>query len=92
MLVDTVGFVAKLPHELVEAFKGTLEQVIDADLILHVVDASHPAWQRRVETVNGVLDELGASRAAARSSSQQVGSRRRRKCRSPATSGVGAHR
>ncbi|TFH30552.1 MAG: GTPase HflX [Myxococcales bacterium] len=61
MLVDTVGFVAKLPHELVEAFKGTLEQVVDADLIRHAVDASHPAWQQRVETVNQVLDDLGAS-------------------------------
>ena len=61
MLVDTVGFVAKLPHELVEAFKGTLEQVIEADLVLHVVDVSHPAWRQRVETVNRVLAELEAS-------------------------------
>jgi GTP-binding protein HflX len=61
MLVDTVGFVAKLPHELVEAFKGTLEQVTDADLILHVVDISHPAWRQRVDTVNRVLAELDAS-------------------------------
>jgi GTP-binding protein HflX len=61
MLVDTVGFVAKLPHELVEAFKGTLEQVIDADLLLHVVDASHGAREERVETVRGVLRELGAA-------------------------------
>ena len=61
MLVDTVGFVAKLPHELVEAFKGTLEQVIDADLLLHVVDASHDAREERVETVRGVLRELGAA-------------------------------
>jgi len=61
MLVDTVGFVAKLPHELVEAFKGTLEQVTDADLILHVVDVSHPAWRQRVDTVHRVLAELDAS-------------------------------
>ena len=61
MLVDTVGFVAKLPHEIVEAFKGTLEQVVDADLLLHVVDASHPAASERVRTVNGVLGELGAA-------------------------------
>lgn len=61
MLVDTVGFVAKLPHELVEAFKGTLEQVVEADLILHVVDASHPAWRQRVGTVDGVLADLEAS-------------------------------
>jgi len=61
MLVDTVGFVAKLPHELVEAFKGTLEQVVEADCILHVVDVSHPAWRQRVDTVNGVLADLEAS-------------------------------
>jgi len=61
MLADTVGFVAKLPHELVEAFKGTLEQVVDADLLLHVVDASHPARAERLETVRGVLKEIGAA-------------------------------
>jgi GTP-binding protein HflX len=64
MLADTVGFVAKLPHELVAAFKGTLEQVVDADLLLHVVDASHPAWRQRVATVNEVLAEIGAGEIA----------------------------
>ncbi len=65
MLVDTVGFVAKLPHELVEAFKGTLEQAIVSDLILHVVDAAHEERDNRIHAVNDVLDELGADRTNA---------------------------
>ena len=60
MLSDTVGFVSKLPHELVEAFKGTLEQVVDADLILHVIDASDPALAERKAVVEDILEELGA--------------------------------
>ncbi|MFP6626437.1 MAG: GTPase HflX [Deltaproteobacteria bacterium] len=59
MLGDTVGFVSKLPHELVEAFKGTLEQVRQADLILHVVDASHPQLTRRIDVVEEIVQELG---------------------------------
>ncbi|MCG8671008.1 MAG: GTPase HflX, partial [Pseudomonadales bacterium] len=61
MLVDTVGFVAKLPHELIEAFKGTLEHVVEADLILHVVDAGHPAPEERQVAVEAILSELGAA-------------------------------
>ncbi len=61
MLADTVGFVAKLPHELVEAFKGTLEQVVEADLILHVVDASQENLAARSEVVLSILEELGAA-------------------------------
>ena len=61
MLVDTVGFVAKLPHELVEAFKGTLEQATGADLILHVVDAAHEELDMRIDAVNAILEELGAN-------------------------------
>jgi GTPase len=61
MLVDTVGFVSKLPHELVEAFKGTLEQVIDADLVVHVVDSASVDLDGRVAVVNGILEELGAA-------------------------------
>lgn len=57
---DTVGFVSKLPHELVEAFKGTLEQAAESDLLLHVVDASHPQCQNRIAVVREILDELGA--------------------------------
>jgi GTP-binding protein HflX len=62
ILADTVGFIAKLPHELVEAFKGTLEQTVEADLLLHVVDASAPDLEARALVVDGILDELGASR------------------------------
>jgi GTP-binding protein HflX len=60
MLVDTVGFISKLPHELVEAFKGTLEQVVQADLILHVVDSAQPDLAGRLKVVGEILRELGA--------------------------------
>jgi GTP-binding protein HflX len=60
LLADTVGFIHKLPHQLVEAFKSTLEQVVGADLLLHVVDVSHPAWPEQAAVVEGVLDEIGA--------------------------------
>lgn len=60
LLSDTVGFIRKLPHRLVEAFKATLEEVIQADLLLHVVDASHPEADERIAAVNGVLAEIGA--------------------------------
>ncbi|MBI5505624.1 MAG: GTPase HflX [Deltaproteobacteria bacterium] len=60
MLVDTVGFVSKLPHELVEAFKGTLEQVIEADLIVHVIDAASVDREGRSAVVESILEELGA--------------------------------
>lgn len=60
MLVDTVGFVSKLPHELIEAFKGTLEQVVEADLILHLVDASQGLAEQRMAVVDSILGELGA--------------------------------
>jgi GTP-binding protein HflX len=61
-LADTVGFVSKLPHDLVEAFRSTLEEVADADLILHVADASSSDLDEQVEAVRGVLDEIGAGR------------------------------
>jgi GTP-binding protein HflX len=60
LLTDTVGFIRKLPHDLVEAFKATLEEVVRADLLLHVVDASHPQAEEQIEAVNAVLAELGA--------------------------------
>jgi GTP-binding protein HflX len=62
LLTDTVGFIRKLPHQLVEAFKATLEETALADLILHVVDASEPEPQRReaVAAVESVLEEIGA--------------------------------
>jgi GTP-binding protein HflX len=60
LLSDTVGFIRKLPHRLVEAFKATLEEVVRADLLLHVVDASHPQASEQIRAVNEVLDEIGA--------------------------------
>ncbi len=60
LLTDTVGFIRKLPHHLVEAFKATLEEVREADLLLHVVDCSHPFADEQVEAVEHVLAELGA--------------------------------
>jgi GTP-binding protein HflX len=60
LLSDTVGFIRKLPHRLVEAFKATLEEVVEADLLLHVVDVSHPQSDEQIAAVNTVLAELGA--------------------------------
>jgi GTP-binding protein HflX len=60
LLSDTVGFIRKLPHGLVEAFKATLEEVIEADLLLHVVDVSHRQADEQVVAVETVLQELGA--------------------------------
>ena len=59
-LTDTVGFVRHLPHQLVDAFRSTLEEVVDADLVLHVVDASVPDAMDQVTAVRGVLSEIGA--------------------------------
>jgi GTPase len=59
-LSDTVGFVRHLPHELVEAFRSTLEEVTDADLVLHVVDGAHPSPAAQVRAVREVLAEIGA--------------------------------
>ncbi len=60
LLTDTVGFIRKLPHGLVEAFKATLEEVVQADLLLHIVDISHPQAEEQIAAVNSVLDEIGA--------------------------------
>ena len=60
LLTDTVGFIRKLPHGLVEAFKATLEEVVRGDLLLHVVDVSHPLAWEQMEAVNAVLAEIGA--------------------------------
>jgi GTP-binding protein HflX len=59
-LTDTVGFIRKLPHGLVEAFKATLEEVAQADLLVHVVDAGHPQAAEQIAAVNTVLAEIGA--------------------------------
>jgi len=60
LLTDTVGFVQDLPTELVAAFRATLEETVFADLLLHVIDASHPDWQRQVDAVHGTLGAIGA--------------------------------
>jgi GTP-binding protein HflX len=59
-IADTVGFVRNLPHQLVEAFRSTLEEIADSDLILHVVDASHPDPAGQIATVRDVIGEVGA--------------------------------
>jgi len=61
LLSDTVGFIRKLPHQLVEAFKATLEEVRASDFLLHVIDISHPDWQNQSQAVMAVLGELGAA-------------------------------
>ena len=61
ILVDTVGFISKLPHELVESFSSTLEEVKSADLILHVVDVSDKFYKRNIDITNKVLDEFEAT-------------------------------
>ena len=61
LLTDTVGFIRKLPHRLVESFKATLEEVVRAELLLHVVDLSHPQAEPQIFAVNGVLEEIGAA-------------------------------
>lgn len=59
LLTDTVGFIRKLPHHLVASFRATLEEVGDADVLLHVLDASHPGWEEQRQVVDDVLAELG---------------------------------
>jgi GTP-binding protein HflX len=61
LLTDTVGFIRKLPHRLVESFKATLEEVVRAELLLHVVDLSHPKAEEQILAVNAVLEEIGAA-------------------------------
>ncbi|MCL6499609.1 MAG: GTPase HflX, partial [Firmicutes bacterium] len=60
VLVDTVGFLRKLPTQLVAAFRATLEEVTEADALVHVLDVSHPAWERQRQAVEELLEELGA--------------------------------
>ena len=60
LLSDTVGFIRKLPHHLVESFKSTLDEVREADILLHVVDISHPAYEEQIGVVNKTLQELNA--------------------------------
>lgn len=58
LLADTVGFIRKLPHGLVESFKSTLDEVREADVLVHVVDISHPGFEEQIETVNATLSEI----------------------------------
>ena len=61
LISDTVGFISKLPHHLVEAFKATLEELSYADLLLHVIDASNPEWREQAAVVEKLIAELGAA-------------------------------
>jgi GTP-binding protein HflX len=60
LLSDTVGFIRKLPHQLVESFKSTLDEVREADILLHVVDISHPNFEEQIDVVRNTLQEIGA--------------------------------
>jgi GTPase len=61
LLSDTVGFIRKLPHDLVESFKSTLDEVRESDLLVHIVDISHPGFEEQISVVNETLKELGAA-------------------------------
>lgn len=61
LLTDTVGFIRKLPHTLVECFKSTLDEISEADILMHVVDVSSPACHEQIDIVNGTLAEIGAA-------------------------------
>lgn len=65
LLFDTVGFIRKLPHPLIHAFRATLEELLSADLLLHVVDASHPRREEQIRAVEEVLGEIGAGQRPA---------------------------
>ena len=60
LLSDTVGFIHKLPHALIESFKATLDEVREADILLHIIDISHPDFEHQIEVVNKTLNEIGA--------------------------------
>lgn len=61
LITDTVGFIRKLPHQLVKAFKSTLEETVKADFLIYVTDASNPEYETHIEVVDSVLEEIGAS-------------------------------
>jgi len=65
LLFDTVGFLRRLPHQLIHAFRATLEELLSTDLLLHVVDASHPKREEQIRAVDEVLGEIGAAHRAA---------------------------
>ena len=59
LLSDTVGFIRKLPHNLVASFKSTLDEVREADILLHVIDISHPLFEEQIAVVNETLEQIG---------------------------------
>jgi GTP-binding protein HflX len=61
LLTDTVGFIRKLPHHLVESFKSTLDETRESDILIHVVDIAHPGFEEQIEVVNKTLNDIGAS-------------------------------
>ena len=60
---DTVGFIRKLPTHLIESFKSTLDEIREADILLHVIDISHPNYEEQMETVYNTLHDIGAEQA-----------------------------
>ncbi len=85
LLSDTVGFIRNLPHHLVASFRSTLEEARHADLLLHVVDASHPEAQRQLTTVMEVLGEIGVDQRE-----PAAGAEQNRRCRGPFIPGCAA--
>ena len=84
LVTDTVGFIRKLPHHLVASFRATLEEAREADLLLHVIDASHPPWEEQREVVEERADATSAlqrAAGAATSSTRSTRSTRRRPAR-----------
>ncbi len=61
LLSDTVGFIRKLPHGIIESFKSTLDEVREADILIHVVDISHPEFEEQINVVRQTLSDIGAS-------------------------------
>ncbi|MFQ3670270.1 MAG: GTPase HflX, partial [Verrucomicrobiia bacterium] len=61
LISDTVGFIQKLPHHLIESFRATLEEVREADILIHVIDLSNPNWSAQINAVNDVLKQIGSS-------------------------------
>ena len=62
LISDTVGFIRKLPHQLIESFKSTLDDILDADILLHVVDLSNYNFEKHIDVVNKTLFDIGASK------------------------------
>ncbi|HRO73591.1 MAG TPA: 50S ribosome-binding GTPase, partial [Saprospiraceae bacterium] len=60
LLSDTVGFIRKLPHHLIESFKSTLDEVRESDILVHVIDISHPHYEDQIQTVQNTLNDMGA--------------------------------